>query len=153
MTDNAKKKRQALLRKIITEKQIADQDRLLRELKKHRLAATQATISRDLQELGVVKVRVKPGVFKYDLTETPPPALLSDKLKVLFENFVVDIKGVNNQLLIKTSPGNANGVADLIDHLKRPAILGTIAGDNTILVVLKTVKNRKALQKEFNALL
>jgi len=153
MNDITKKERHRLLKKIISEREIGDQIQLLDELRKSKIETTQATISRDLHEIGVVKVRVKPGIFKYELTEKIPKGLLWDKLKVLFENFVLDVKSTNNLILIKTSPGNANGVAELIDRLNLKEILGTIAGDNTILVITTGDKNRKIVEKEFVSLL
>lgn len=153
MSDISKKERHQLLKKIIHGENIRDQVQLLDKLKKYNIETTQATISRDLQELGVVKARIKPKVFKYELAEKVPQGLIWEKLKVLFEYFVIDFKSTNNLILIKTSPGNASGVAELVDRLERKEILGTIAGDNTILVVTNTNKNRKAIEKEFTSLL
>ena len=148
-----KKHRQNIIKKIIKEKEIGDQIRLLAELKVNGIEATQATISRDFQEMGVIKSRVKPGVFRYEIVEKIPKGILWEKLKVLFANFVIDIKSTNNLLLIKTSPGNANGVANLIDCLEILHILGTVAGDDTILVVTDSEKNRRNIEKELLALL
>ena len=68
-------------------------------------------------------------------------------------NFVVEIKGTNNLILIKTSPGNANGVGSFIDQIEIPEILGTVAGDDTILVVVDLAKNRSPIEKKFKVLL
>ncbi|MCP4711080.1 MAG: arginine repressor [Planctomycetes bacterium] len=141
------------MKQIITEQPISDQVKLLAELQKHNINTTQATISRDLQEMGVVKIRVEPGVFKYEFTEKIPPGLLTSRLQVSFENFVTEVNGVNNMLLVKTTPGNANGLASLIDSLKKPEILGTIAGDDTILMVISSDKACGVLQAEFRGLL
>jgi len=153
MNDNTRHNRRRLLKQIITEQPIADQVKLLAELQKRNINTTQATISRDLQEMGVVKIRVQPGVFQYEFTEKIPPGLLNSRLQVSFENFVIEVTGVNNLLLVKTSPGNANGLASLIDSLKKPEILGTIAGDDTILLIINSDKNCLALQKEFQSIL
>lgn len=153
MHEHTKRKRQQLLKKILAEQNIGDQLQLIDELKKHNIDATQATISRDLQELGVVKVRVEPGVFKYEVIKKVPKGVLWYKLKVLFENFVLNIKSTNNLLLIKTTPGNANGVASFIDRIELNEILGTIAGDDTVLIVVDTIKNRKFIEKKFSLLL
>jgi len=153
MNDNTRHNRRRLLKQIITERPISDQVKLLAELKKQNINTTQATISRDLQEMGVVKIRVSPGVFKYEFTEKMPPGLLNSRLQVSFENFVIEVTGVNNLLLVKTTPGNANGLASLIDSLKRPEILGTIAGDDTILLIINSDEACAALQREFQGLL
>lgn len=135
-----------MLRTIISGKAVADQVHLLAELKRRGVAATQATVSRDLQELGVVKARVGPGVYRYEWTDKLSEDVLWDKLRVLFKNFVQDLNGTGNLLLIKTSPGNANGVASFIDRIGIEDVLGTIAGDDTILVVVGTVPRRKKLE-------
>jgi len=148
-----KRKRQHLLKEIISKSGIGDQAHLLGELKKKGIETTQATVSRDLHEMGFIKVRHETGVYKYEIFEKKSESVLWDRLKVLFENFVAGIRGTNNLLLIKTTPGNANGVASLIDGLEKTEILGTIAGDDTILVVFDTDENREKLEKEFFNLL
>jgi transcriptional regulator of arginine metabolism len=153
MKEYTKKERQQLLKKVIVEQEIGDQLHLLEELKKHGIEATQATISRDLQEMGIAKIRIKPGIFKYEVIDKVPEGVLWKRLKILFENFVYDIKSTGKLILLKTSPGNAHGVASLIDHLNREEILGTIAGDDTIMVVVDTQKNRVKIESEFQELL
>ncbi|MFH1941076.1 MAG: arginine repressor [bacterium] len=153
MHEHTKTHRQQLLQKIIEEHGAGDQNRLLNELKKQGVDTTQVTVSRDLQEMGFVKVRVSPGVYEYKMLEKPSPVLLWDRLRILFHNFVKDVKSTGNLILIKTSPGNANGVASLLDGLERKEILGTIAGDDTILVVVDSEKNRKNVENDLRSLL
>ena len=153
MHEYTKKERQRLIKKIIDQGVIGDQLHLLKELNKYSVNATQATISRDLQELGVVKVRVNAGVYKYAILDTTAEDYIWSQLETLFRNFVVEIKSTNNLIVIITAPGNAHGVARLIDALERKPILGTIAGDDTLLIIINTVKNRNFIEKEFKALL
>lgn len=153
MNEYTKKERQQILRKLINRRGIGDQRRLLGELKKRGIDATQATISRDFQEMGVIKVRVGPGEYRYELSKKISKDILWSKLQVLFDNFVVDIKGTNNLILVKTSPGNANGVGSFIDQIEIPEILGTVAGDDTILVVVASAKSRGQIEKRFKELL
>lgn len=148
-----KKDRQQLLKEIIAQLEIGDQTQLLEELKIRGVEATQATISRDLQEIGVAKVRVKAGMYKYEVIEKVPGNVIWEKLQVLFDNFVLDIKRTGNMILIKTSAGNANGVASFIDRTESPEILGTIAGDDTILVVVDTPENGSKIENDFQILL
>jgi len=152
MNDYSKTARQQQLRKILAEQGVGDQNHLLRELKKQGIDATQATISRDIQEMGFVKIRVGPGVYRYELLETVSGELVMTRLRILFQNFVMGVRGTDNLVLIKTSPGTANGVASLIDSLDRAEILGTIAGDDTILVVVDGKNHRQAIEKEFRGL-
>jgi transcriptional regulator of arginine metabolism len=74
-------------------------------------------------------------------------------LRVVFDNFVHELKSTNNLIVIKTAPGNANSVAVIIDRLGLPEILGTIAGDDTILVIVDTDENRKRIENKFITIL
>jgi transcriptional regulator of arginine metabolism len=154
MNKYSKAYRQKVLREIIDMMGIGDQWHLLRELKRRGIRTTQATISRDLHEMGVVKTRVAPGVYvyKYEVLGSLPKSILSQRLKIMFENFVVDVCGTENLILVKTSPGNAHGVASLIDLMKFDEVLGTIAGDDTILVVIKDRHKRKKIEAKFISL-
>lgn len=145
--------RQKLLKELVGRTDAADQGLLLREMRKRGVRTTQATISRDLQEMGFVKVRTGPGAYRYEAFDPAAGGGPRARLKVLFRNFVVAIKGTGQLLLVKTSPGNANGVASLIDALRRKEILGTVAGDDTILIVTAGEKDRKDVQREFESLL
>ena len=141
------------MKKIISEQEVSDQIQLLKELRNSGIETTQATISRDLQELNVVKIRVKQGRYKYEILEKASESDLSDQLRVVFDNFVHEIKATNNLIVIKTAPGNANSVAVIIDRLGLPEILGTIAGDDTILVIVDTDENRKRIENKFITIL
>ena len=153
MYKQTKTKRQQLLREVITGRGPGDQHHLLMELKKQGIATTQATISRDLHEMGFIKVREETGVYRYEYFEKVSDASLWERLKILFANFVTEIRSANNLILLKTSPGNANGVASLIDGLQRQEILGTVAGDDTILVVIDRIESRQKVENEFKKLL
>jgi len=153
MNTYTKKQRQQVLRNIILEQGVGDQHHLLDAMIKKGFLTTQATISRDLQEMGFVKIRVGPGEYRYELLEKASEDVLWERLRLLFQNFVTDVKSTKNLLLIKTSPGNANGVASLIDRMAQPEILGTVAGDDTILVVTDTDKNRAKVESAFRRLL
>jgi transcriptional regulator of arginine metabolism len=153
MHSNTKKRRQQVLRSIVLEEGVGDQHHLLDAMIKNGFSTTQATISRDLQEMGFVKIRVGQGEYKYELLDKASPDVIWERLRLLFHNFVMDIKSTKNLVLIKTSPGNANGVASLIDSLARPEILGTVAGDDTILVIADTDRNRAEVERAFRRLL
>ncbi|MBN2408418.1 MAG: arginine repressor [Candidatus Aminicenantes bacterium] len=153
MNNNTKIRRHRLLKEIVVERGIGDQRHMQKELKKKGIQTTQATISRDLQAIGFVKVRSGPGRYKYELLERAPEDVVWDRLRLLFRNFVVEIRSTKNLILIRTSPGNAHGVASLIDHVARPEVLGTVAGDDTILVVVDSDRNRAGVEDAFRRLL
>ena len=103
--------------------------------------------------MGFVKVRIKPGEYKYELLERASEGMIWDRLRLLFHNFVTAVKCTKNLILIKTTPGNAQGIASLIDGVTKSEILGTVAGDDTILVVIDTDKNRERIEKELRQFL
>jgi transcriptional regulator of arginine metabolism len=153
MNENTKRFRQRALGDILGGSQIADQDALLAVLRKRGIKTTQATISRDFREMGVIKVPVAPGVYAYRAEVAAAEPSGGRRLDVLFRTFVTGVRGTAHLLVVRTTPGNANGVAVQIDALKRPDILGTVAGDDTILVVVDTEVHRAAVEREFRALL
>jgi transcriptional regulator of arginine metabolism len=153
MNDYTTKIRLQIIKKIISEQEVSDQIHLLNELKNSGIETTQATISRDLQRLNVVKVRVEAGRYRYEILKKASESDLKDQLRVVFDNFVNQIKSTNNMIVIKTTSGNANSVAVIIDRLGLPEILGTIAGDDTILIVIDTDENRKRIESEFVTIL
>ncbi len=152
MNNNSKRRRQELLKAIIDTGNVGDQSMLLNKLKEEGVETTQATISRDLQELGLVKVRIAPGVYKYEMLKSASKGKSHEQLMLLFRSFVIGLKSTKNMILIKTSPGNADGVASLLDCEGYDEILGTIAGDDTILVIIDTERNRKKIEYEFQTL-
>ena len=144
-----KLERQRVLRSILETGRTGNQAHLLRELRRKGIVTTQATISRDLREMGYAKVSLGPGAVRYEAVDRSARGGLRERLRILFETFVLDIRGTGNLLLVITSPGNAHGVASLIDALRKPEILGTVAGDDTILIVVDNQKNRLDLEREF----
>ena len=152
MQKYTKADRQEALRSILSRGEVGDQSHLLSRLNEMGISATQATVSRDLRQMGYVKVTLGPGKVRYESLDEAPSGELLKRLQVLFENFVTEITGTGNLLLVKTSPGNANGVASLVDRLRRPEILGTIAGDDTVLIILRDPGCCQALEAEFRAL-
>ncbi len=143
MNKHTKKERIKMIKKILTDEEIKSQFDLLKLLRKRGLSVTQATIARDFEEIGVIKVKRGRRVF-YRLPKEENEEL-EKKLEVSFENFVVGMKRTDNLILLKTTPGNASGVASIIDKLELSEIVGTIAGDDTILVIADKKKVAKAL--------
>ncbi len=119
--------RQGQILKLIDEKHITTQEQLARELARIGIKATQVTLSRDLRDLGLVKTAT--GYQKVSPDEKGPD------LGILASEFLRDIRVAQNLVILKTSPGNANSLAVALDSAAWPEIVGTIAGDDTILVV------------------
>ena len=129
-----KAKRLLVIEKIIREEDISSQEVLLRRLGSKGIACTQATLSRNLRQLGAGRKPDGRGGYKYFLPEGPlNPSINSDKLQVLpVITSLIEAKGM---LIIKTIPGNASNTAICIDNTPRFEIAGTIAGDDTVLVI------------------
>ena len=127
-------KRLLAIEKIIAEENISTQDELLRRLKGKGISCTQATLSRNLRQLGVGRVPDGKGGYRYTLSDTirnPEKASLKLNIVPVIQE-IVEAKGL---MVIKTIPGNASNTAFFIDGAGRYEIAGTIAGDDTILVI------------------
>lgn len=130
---------------------IANQEELRRRLAAQKMRVTQATLSRDLQELRLVKTQegYKPAtVVPQEPVAPPMPPLV----RALCE-FLVDIRPAENLLVLKTPPSGAQPLAAAVDAAKFSEIAGTIAGDDTVLIITPNKKTRDSLQKKLEALL
>lgn len=133
--------RHAKILEIIKSKDIETQEELADELKNSGMDVTQATVSRDIKELKLIKVLSNSGKYKY-ASITSSESFISEKLVSIFIQTVLTINYVNNLIVIKTISGSGNAAAETIDSLNLDGIIGTLAGDNTIFVV--AVSNEKA---------
>lgn len=146
--------RHAKILEIISEKDIETQEELAEELKNSGMNVTQATVSRDIKELKLIKVLSNDGKYKY-ATINHTDSMLSDKLVSIFKNTVLQAENVDNFIVVKTITGSANAAAESIDSMRFDGIAGTIAGDNTIFLLARnkdkaleiTQKMRKMLSE------
>jgi transcriptional regulator of arginine metabolism len=129
-----KAKRLLAIESIITEQRISTQEELLRRLKGRGIACTQATLSRNLRQLGVSRVPDGTGSYRYSMTGNSR-SLSGDAPKVNLVPVIRDIIEAKGLMVIRTLPGNASNTAFFIDGAARYEIAGTIAGDDTILVI------------------
>lgn len=132
-----KGQRHIKIREIIANRDIETQDELVDILRELNYNVTQATVSRDIKELHLVKVPTNDGRYKYSL---PADQRFNpqQKLKRTLMDSFVSIDQADNLLVMKTMPGNAHAVGALIDNLDWPDLLGTICGDDTILIICRT---------------
>ncbi len=144
---NKKEKRHHLIKEIISHNHIDNQQQLLEHLNKHGIDATQATISRDMQELKIHKVHDGSGRIHYSLFVEADKAA-DDKLKEVFKDFVNSVAHVQVMNIIATPLGAADIVAAEIDELHLPEIVGTLAGTDTLVLISKTEAEAKALNKQ-----
>lgn len=129
--------RQVAILDIIEKKDIVTQEDLADELKKLGIVVTQATVSRDIKELRLLKVLSPSGTYKYATADKAEHGL-SDRFIRMFTESVLSMTYANNLIIIKTLSGSANVAAEAVDSLHWPEILGTLAGDNTILLVVRS---------------
>ncbi len=125
--------RHAAILRVVRERRIESQDELREALADEGFTVTQATLSRDIRELGLVKVADSEGRPYYTLP--PETWQKSPPLQRLLPTLFVGAEGVGNLLLVKTLAGGAHPVAEAIDWEEWPEVLGTVAGDDTVLVI------------------
>ena len=138
-------KRLRLIREILQREKVKSEKELQELLLRNHIKVTQATIARDFKKLNVVKVRDENGFYYTILKEEKEN--LESSLKIAFKNFVKGIASEENLILIFTSPGNASGVANIIDSMHIEGVVGTVAGDDTILVVTRKEKTQEIIEK------
>lgn len=143
-----KSERHAKIREIITMYDIETQDDLVFALQQGGFQATQATVSRDIRELQLIKVPLDDGRSKYAMpAETVTNPLF--KLKRALSDHFVHIDRAENLILLKCLPGSAQLVGSLVDQLKWKEIVGTISGDDTLMIVCRTKKQGDELVSKF----
>ena len=147
MTRNA---RQNKILEIIEEKIVETQDDLAMLLKEAGFSATQATISRDIKELGIVKVTFDGKRQKY--VREAGDRSVSSKLVNIFKHSVLSISYAVNIVVIKTMSGSANIAGMMLDRLENPDILGCVAGDDTVMAVTKSEESARKITEELSVL-
>lgn len=133
-----KNERQVMIVSIIKEFQVGTQEELGEILKERGVLVTQATLSRDIKELGLIKVPTLEGSYRYSLPQDRTPGDLMRRAQRMLEDAVISIDFAENIIVIKTMSGTAQGVAAAFDELSWPEVVGTVAGDNTIMVVVRS---------------
>jgi transcriptional regulator of arginine metabolism len=144
-----KRYRQGQILKMISGESIASQDELRKRLAHIKLNVTQATLSRDLRELKLVKTAAGYKPMTAQVTEITPLAALQRALS----EYLSDIRPAGNLLVLKTPPSGAQPLAAAVDAERFPEVAGTIAGDDTVLIITSTPRTRMAVQKRIEELL
>ena len=139
--------RQKLIANFIDSGNISSQNQLKGMLKKNGTIITQATLSRDLNELGAVKKRLKNGKLVYLLPKNQDNNAQYKIAKKALQDFVTEVQPVSNQLVVKTTTAAAQVIAESIDNLYLEGIVASLAGDNVVLVITADQKNAKLVAK------
>ena len=148
-----KTERQALIREIIKHHIVATQDELGQRLRQQNIRVTQATVSRDIKELMLVKVPVGDGRSRYAFPAESKEGFSRERMGRMFRDAVVGVEDSENLIVITTLPGTANAVASALDGAKWPEIIGTIAGDDTILAVVKPRDAVREIREKLKAMI
>ena len=131
-----KVQRQHRLARILAEEAVTSQSQLVDLLAGAGMVATQATVSRDLEELGAIKVRVPGNATVYAIPELPSEQLApEDHLRRVLGEWLVEVARSGDLVLLRTPPGSAHVVASALDRSGQPDLLGTVAGDDTLLAI------------------
>jgi transcriptional regulator of arginine metabolism len=141
-----KTQRQHRIARLLEQHAVSSQSQLVDLLGADGVVATQATVSRDLEDMGAVKVRVPGGELVYAIPELPSEQLApEDHLRRVCGEWVVEVASSANLVVLRTPPGSAHVVASALDRAGLEEIIGTVAGDDTILVVASEATGGRAL--------
>ena len=147
-----KSARHNLILEIIDTMDIETQEELAEELKRRGVRVTQATVSRDIKELRLLKVLSEKGGYKYATVERAEKGMNDRFARILAES-IVNIESVNNLVVVTTLTASANAAGEAIDSMKWNEVLGTIAGDNTLLIIARSNEAVETLMARINGLL
>lgn len=143
--------RHAKILEIISSRNIETQEELADKLKQSGINVTQATVSRDIKELKLIKVLSDSGKYKY-ATINHTESFLSNKLISIFAQTVLQVENVDKFIVIKTMTGSASAAAEALDSLNFDGVVGTIAGDNTIFVIARSDQKAEEITQKMRKL-
>ena len=138
---------------IISPTNVETQEQLLQELQEAGFTSTQATISRDIKELRIVKELTSFGTYRYTTAAKEVPNTFSTRLNTIFRECVTNFDYAQNIIVIHTLPGLANAAASAVDAMNMSVVLGTLAGDDTVFIVMRDTNAAAAFCGEIKGLL
>lgn len=148
-----KTKRQAKIVEIISNSNVETQEQLLQELQSAGFTCTQATISRDIKELRIVKELTGMGTYRYTTASHEVSSSFSNRLNTIFRECVTSFDYAQNIIVIHTLPGLANAAASALDAMSRSVVLGTLAGDDTVIAIMRDTNSAAAFCGEIRSLM
>ncbi len=148
-----KAQRQAKIVEIVSTRDVETQEQLLEALQQAGFSSTQATISRDIRELRIVKELTKFGTYRYTTSSKEVVGTFSSRLNSIFKECTTSFDYAQNLVVIHTIPGLAGAAATAVDAMNMSFVLGTIAGDDTVMIVLRDSNAAAAFCGEIRSLL
>lgn len=148
----SKTKRQKQVAELLAAEAVTSQEQIVEHLAADGITATQATVSRDLEDLGAIKVRIPGGASAYAIPDHPHEQVApAGHLRRVFTEWVVDAQASDNIVVLRTLPGSAHVVASAIDRTGLDEVLGTVAGDDTLMVVAAPSSTGEAVAELFRS--
>ena len=148
-----KAKRQQEILRIIEEEDIDVQDQLLIELKVRGVQSTQATISRDIKELHLIKELTSYGAYRYAVSERKASLNFAGRLRTIFKEGVTSFDVAQNIVVLKTMPGLASAACAAIDGMDIANLVGSLAGDDTAILIMRTNEDAAEFCNEIHSML
>ena len=149
----AKQQRQHRIARLLEQHAVSSQTQLIELLATNGVVATQATVSRDLEDMGAIKVRAAGGESVYAIPDLPKEQRSpEDHLRRVLGDWVVEVAHSHNLVVLRTPPGSAHVVGSALDRAGLPGILGTVAGDDTILVIVAERTSGAKVARQLSAL-
>lgn len=148
-----KSQRQAKIMEIITTRNVETQEQLLTALQQEGFRGTQATISRDIKELRIVKELTSLGTYRYTTSSDEMSGSFSSRLNTIFRECVIGFDYAQNIIVIRTLPGLASAAGSAIDAMNLSMVVGTLAGDDTVMVVMRDNNAAAAFSGEIKNLI
>ena len=148
-----KNDRQNTILEIIAAENIETQEQLLDRLAQRGIRSTQATISRDIKQLHLIKEPVGEGVCRYAVSVNRARLNVADKLRTIFKESITSVDSAQNMVVIKTLSGLAGGACEALDHMDIAGLVGSLAGENTVFLVMKDIAAAELFCQEIREML
>lgn len=148
-----KNERQMMILEIISQENIETQEQLLARLQAQGVTSTQATISRDIKQMHLIKEPVGHGVYKYSVSGNRTKLNFAEKLRTIFRESITSIDSARNIVVVKTMPGLAGAAGAALDDMELSYMIGSLAGDDTAFLVMKDDESAVNFCKEIREML
>ena len=148
-----KNSRQSMILEIITQENIETQEQLLARLQERGITSTQATISRDIKQMHLVKEPVGHGVYKYAVSGNRTKLNFAEKLRTIFRESITGVDYAQNIVVLKTMPGLASAACSALDNMNYSMLIGTLAGDDTAFLVMRDTESAADFCEEIKEML
>ena len=145
--------RQAMILEIISQENIETQEQLLSRLQERGVSSTQATISRDIKQMHLIKEPVGHGVYKYAVSGNRTKLNFAEKLRTIFRESITSIDSAQNIVVLKTMPGLASAACSALDNMDISYMVGSLAGDDTAFLVMKDTESAAIFCEEIKEML